>query len=96
MPLALILLICLLVPGGAYAAAAKDDKCYEWSDAAPIVRREKLASAKDVHEQTRKRLEGELLRITLCEEKGHYVYKLIVQEGGGKVRNLTVDARAPF
>ncbi len=96
MPLAFILLICLLVPGGVLAAAAQDDKCYEWSDAAVIVRREKLASAKDVHEQSRSRLDGELLRITLCEEKGHFVYKLIVQEGGGKVRHLTVDARAPF
>lgn len=96
MPLALILLICLMIPGGVHAAAAEDDKCYEWTDAAPIVRREKLASAKEVHEQTRKRMDGELLRITLCEEKGQFVYKLIVQEGGGRLRNLTVDARAPF
>lgn len=96
MPLALILLIFLVIPDGLlHAAAADQDKCYEWSDAAPIVRREKLASAKDVHDQARRRLDGDLIRITLCEEKGEFVYKLIVQDGG-KLRNLTVNARAPF
>ena len=89
------LVAMLVVCGGFQPAVAQQGKCYEWSDAAPIVRREKLMSAKDVHEQARRRFDGELIRITLCEEKGQFVYKLVLQDGG-KVRYLTVDARAPF
>ena len=65
---------------------------------APVgfVLQEKLASAKDVHQVAREKLDGELLRITLCEEKGQFVYKLVVQQEGGRLRYLTVDARAPF
>lgn len=93
---ALIMMVFLLVPGSIHAAVAQQGKCYEWTEAAPIVMREKLASAKDVHEQARDRLSGELIRITLCEEKGQFVYRLVVQEGGGRFRHLTVDARKPF
>ena len=92
----LLLVAALACPGGLCAAVAEQDKCYDWTDAAPIVRREKLASAKDVHQVAREKLDGELLRITLCEEKGQFVYKLVVQQEGGRLRYLTVDARAPF
>lgn len=91
----MILLAFLLTPGSIFAAVAEQGKCYEWTEAAPIVAREKLASAKDVHEQARKRLPGQLIRITLCEDKGQFIYKLVLQEGS-RVRHLTVDARAPF
>ena len=93
---ALILLAVWLIPAGLCLAAAQEDKCYEWTEAAPIVRREKLVSAKDLHEQARQRLDGELIRITLCEEKGNFIYKLVLQGGGGKLRYMSVDARAPF
>lgn len=79
------------------APASEADKCYpSWTEAAPIVKREQLVSAKDIHEQARKRQIGEPIRITLCEEKGHYVYRLVLQDASGKVRNLTVNARRPF
>jgi uncharacterized membrane protein YkoI len=93
---AAILLIMLAFPGALHAAAAQQDRCYEWSDAAPIVRRENLFSAKDLHEQARRKIEGDLIRITLCEHNGDYVYRLVVQHPGGRVRHMMVDARAPF
>lgn len=92
----LAIIALLLCPAGLSAAVAEQDRCYDWTEAAPIVRREKLASAKDVHQQAREKLEGELIRITLCEEKGQFVYKLVVQQGSGRFRYFTVDARAPF
>jgi len=94
-----LLLNLALLPslgGPASAAAADSDRCYNWTDAAPIVRQEKLVSARDMHDLARSKLEGELIRITLCEERGQFVYKLVVKNDGGRVRYLTVDARAPF
>jgi len=90
--------ICIAASASAGAAAAHDsDKCYpEWSDAAPIVKRERLVTAKDLHEQARKRHLGEPIRIMLCEEQGRYLYRVVLQDAHGKVRNVTLDARRPF
>ncbi len=77
-------------------ARAQQATCYEWSEAAPIVAREKLVSAAEIHVKARAARMGELIRITLCEEGGRYVYRLVLQQPGGKVQNLTVDARRPF
>ncbi len=92
----LTFLVLVLAPAGLQASTSEPHTCYAWSDAAPIVQREKLMSAKDMQEQTRKQLDGALLRLTLCEEKGQFVYKLVVQDDGGKVKHVTVNAKAPF
>ena len=78
------------------AAQAQAPKCYEWSDAAPIVKREGLASAKTVNELTQSVAGGELVRITLCEEAGRYYYRLVVKSPSGGLTNQTVDALKPF
>ncbi len=92
----LISLAMVLLAGGPKSAMAQQDKCYEWTEAAPIVRREQLAPAREVQEQARKHLDGELIRMTLCEESGQFVYRLVIRVGGGRVRYLTVNARTPF
>jgi len=80
----------------AVVSHAQSAKCYEWSDAAPIVKREGLASAKTVNEMTQAVAGGELVRITLCEEGGRYYYRLVVKEPSGRLTNQTVDALRPF
>ena len=92
---ALAMAACWLPPLAA-AAVAQPVKCYEWTEAAPIVAREKLVSAAEVHRQARTEMQGELIRITLCEEGGDWIYRIVVQKGGGKVENRTVNARKPF
>ena len=73
------------------------DRCFaDWSDAGPVVRREGLVAVKDVHELARQRRIGDLVRITLCEEHGRYVYRLVVREASGRIVALTTDARKPF
>jgi uncharacterized membrane protein YkoI len=73
------------------------DRCYaDWSDAGPIVRQEALVAVKDVHELARKRQIGDLVKVTLCEEKGRFVYRLVVREPTGRIIALTTDARKPF
>lgn len=88
-----------LVTGVAAPATASppEPACWsEWSDAAEVVERERLAPAKGVHGLTRQRVGGDLVRITLCEMGGAYVYRLLVRDPKGRVLMLTVDARRPF
>lgn len=78
-------------------AQAKAERCYaDWTDAAPIVKREALTSAKEVRRQAAARDLGALVKITLCDTGGGFIYRLVFFETSGGVRNLTVDARRPF
>jgi uncharacterized membrane protein YkoI len=79
------------------AASPQTARCFDnWSEAALIVGREALTSAKTVHEAARERRMGDLVRITLCQEAGRYVYRLVLHVPAGRVVNMTVDARTPF
>lgn len=90
---------CLLA-ASAVAVSATDteaERCYaDWSQAAEIVRAESLVTAKDVHERARTSQIGDVVRMTLCEEKGRFVYRLVIREAKGHVVKRTVDAKAPF
>jgi hypothetical protein len=95
---------CLVTAGLLFASAlvtaqpvrAAADQCFaDWSAAAPVVRREALTSTKDLHEQARARKLGHLVKITLCEAPGGYVYRLVLFDKG-RLNNLTVDARLPL
>jgi uncharacterized membrane protein YkoI len=78
--------------------AAASEQCWtDWSTAAPIVRREALVSTTDLHALARANNLGEVVRITLCETGGRFVYRLIVIEPARRaVTNVVVDARQPF
>ena len=81
----------------ATAEANPAERCYaDWSEAAEIVRSKALVTAKDVRERARIGQIGDVVRMTLCEDKGRYVYRLVVREAKGQVIKLTVDAKAPF
>ena len=94
----LLSLTVLAAAGGAHAAApAQEDRCWaDWSAAAPIVHRESLRPAKDVRSLAQETNQGQLLNITLCAQKGQYVYRLLILRTVGTVEALTVDARTPF
>lgn len=68
----------------------------DWSEAAPIVMRERLAPARHLQEMARVRLSGDIVRITLCREDDRFVYRLLLRDDRGRISNLTVDARQPF
>ena len=79
------------VPAG--AAPAAGDICFSnWSDAAPIVARERLMPARDVQEMSRRQLRGDVVRITLCREDAGYVYLLLMRDGQGRISNLKISA----
>jgi len=93
---ALAATVCLVAASAAQLSASQPACWPEWSDAAAVVERERLASAKGVHVLARQHTGGELLRITLCEQGGAYVYRLLVRDDQGRVSSHTVDARRPF
>jgi hypothetical protein len=73
--------------------ASAEDRCYgEWSDAAPIVAREKLRSARDVQNKVRDEMAGDVVRILLCEADGGFVYRLVLRRLDGRIGTLTVSA----
>lgn len=72
-------------------------RCYaDWSVAAPIVKQEGLVSVETLTKRAKTKISGEIVRTTLCEEHGEFVYRLVVKEPSGRLASRTVNARAPF
>jgi uncharacterized membrane protein YkoI len=72
-------------------------RCYDdWSDAAPIVLRENLIPTRDLQSWVRKRLKGKVIRVTLCQDGERYVYRVLVREPKGRIRNRMIEARGPL
>lgn len=85
---AMMLALAAAVPT---VVTATDGHCWsDWSDAAPVVQREALKPAKEIADGFRARGK-EVVRMTLCEERGRYIYRMVVVNGG-RVETLTVDA----
>lgn len=92
-----LLTIALLLALPARAAPAEVSSCFEdWSDAAPVMLQEGLLGTRELHELARRRLPGDLVHVTLCQEGSRYVYRLLVRDPRGRLNIVTVDARNPF
>jgi uncharacterized membrane protein YkoI len=85
----------VLMLAASSAAALADTRCYsEWSDAAPIVARERLLTARDVQEMAREQLGGDIVRIMLCRDADRFVYRAVVRRDDGRISTWTVGAAA--
>ena len=81
----------------AQAAPAHATTCFDdWSDAAPVMLKEKLVGTRELHEQARQHLPGDLVHITLCREEHRFFYRLLMRDLVGRLTAVTVDARRPF
>ena len=81
-----------LTPADAPTAAASE-RCYgDWSDAAPIVMREHLRSARDLQDMARVELGSDIVRIVLCKGSRGFVYRLVLRRLDGRIGPLTVSA----
>jgi hypothetical protein len=60
------------------------------------VRKEGLATVEALARRAEVAILGDIVKTTLCEEKGGYVYRLVIRDRTGRLSNQTVDARAPF
>lgn len=73
------------------------DRCYaDWSIAAIVVLKESLKTVEELTDLARSKVSGTILKTTLCQQKGVFVYRLVVRDKHGKLRLMTVDARKPF
>jgi hypothetical protein len=93
-----LVLAALLTLSPAPAAIGQSLRCFDdWSDAAPIVLRENLVPARDVQSWARKRLKVNVIRVTLCQDgDNRYIYRLLVREPKGRIRNRIIEARGPL
>lgn len=74
-----------------------ETRCWaDWSEAALIVRREALTPVERVNKLARERHPGaEVIKVTLCEEQGKFVYRLLLRERQGQIKSELLDARQP-
>ena len=87
----------LLLATADFAAPARAGGCYaDWSEAAPIVMKEGLTTIEALVKTARDKFSGDIVKTTLCEENGGFVYRLLIREPAGRLVNHTVDARTPF
>jgi hypothetical protein len=92
-------LVCtaLLLLVGTLGDRASAGACYaDWSEAAPIVLKEKLTTVEALAVLAKARIPGAIVKTTLCEESAGFVYRLLIRDSNGRLSNRTVDARAPF
>ncbi|MEQ1712665.1 MAG: hypothetical protein ABL908_14865 [Hyphomicrobium sp.] len=81
----------------ATASARAGETCMaDWSVAASVVRKEGLTTVEQLLKLAHKSGAGDIVRTTLCEDGGTYVYRLVVKDRNGQLKTLTVDARKPF
>lgn len=78
-------------------AAPRAEDCHaDWAEALDVIKREKLVTMEQLSTQARARDAGDILRTTLCVVQGRFVYRLVVRDRKGQLKNLIVDARKPF
>lgn len=88
--------IVLLAPALLANRAAAADCYANWSLAAPVVRKEGLTTVERLWKLARSKISGDIVKTTLCAEKGGFVYRLVIRDPKGRLKSRTVDARAPF
>ena len=73
-------------------------KCFAtWSEADAVARREELVAVEEVSSLAYASQHGALVvKTTLCEEDGRYVYRLVLRGPHGHFRTIIVDAKKPF
>jgi len=88
---------CVFVAGGFDAAFANDERCYDdWSVGAVVVKTQGLVSVRVLTKQAATRLQGQIVKTTLCEHGGGHVYFLVVRSSEGQLKTVKLDARRPF
>lgn len=89
----LLFVIAVALAGGATAG----EPCItDWSVAAPIVKNEGLVTVEQLTVMGKGRLDGDIVKVTLCEEKGGFAYRLVIRDAKGSLKTVSVDAKNPF
>lgn len=91
-PVLLIILTFMLAHKSAHASS----RCIgDWSEAAPIVRKEGLYTVEKLTAEAHGKIRGNIIKTTLCQDDATWVFRLIVRVKGN-LKMMTVDAKNPF
>jgi uncharacterized membrane protein YkoI len=91
------IILSLIATAVALPQVGATDGCIaDWSIAAPIVHKEGLTTVEALSRIAAAERAGVIVKTTLCESNGGYVYRIVVRDEHGKLTSRTVDARAPF
>jgi hypothetical protein len=74
-----IALVILLLPASAQAARTAELCIDDWSMAVPVVKEEGLATVTTVAKLARDRFKGTIVKVTLCQCDGRYVYRILMR-----------------
>jgi uncharacterized membrane protein YkoI len=76
---------------------AEDGACFaDWATASRVVAAEGLVTLEQLAKRGQGKLGGEIVRSSLCELKSGYVYKLVIRDADGRLKNVLLDAKTPF
>jgi uncharacterized membrane protein YkoI len=77
------------------ARGAPETKCWtDWSEASAVVRREALLPVERISKLANAKYPGaSIIKLTLCEEQGKFVYHLLLRERQGQLKSELLDAR---
>ncbi len=95
-PIVIAITVLTLLAGASVPARAGETCISDWSVAAGVVRKEGLATVEQLLQLAKKSGTGAIVRTTLCEDGGSYVYRIVVKDGQGALKTISVDARKPF
>jgi uncharacterized membrane protein YkoI len=81
----------------ASVAAAENGTCFtDWAAASRVVATEGLVTLDQLSKSSQDKLGGDIVRSSLCEASSGYVYKLVVRDAQGRLKNVLLDAKTPF
>lgn len=95
-PLIAVILATLAMGAPAAVRAGGETCIADWSVAAGVVRKEGLITVEQLLQLAKKSGAGDIVRTTLCEGGGSFVYRIVVKDGKGQLKSIVVDARKPF
>ncbi len=72
-------------------AAGADGCLADWGKAGEIVRQQGLQTVEQLTKMPGV-VAGEIVKATLCAEQGGYVYRLVVRDKAGQLKNVVVSA----
>lgn len=97
MPTSAAVIVVLAAGAGMTAPVLGDQTCHaDWSVAAAVVKKEGLATVEQLLQLAKKAGAGDIVRTTLCQGDGAFVYRIVVKDAKGQLKTLNVDARKPF
>ena len=91
-----VVALALLLGGAALPVRAAEHCIDDWSTAAPVVREERLATVEAVTGLAKGKVNGDVVKVTLCQQGQRWVYRLLVRGPAGKHAPVYVDAKDPF